>query len=522
MNSDQRTGQIMDIGHGKRALVFTLTFISYALYHASRKNLSGVKSSISRDWLGNDSSNPHPALFPNENQAKNFLGSLDGLFMIFYAAALFFWGWLGDRWDPKHVTVLGMIASAISLTLFGSVPYWVNFYSISFYIFIYCIFGVVQACGWPNEVTIMANWFPKQNRGAVMGAWAACQPVGNIVGALVISLVIPLGYQWTFAFNAALILAGACQPVGNIVGALVISLVIPLGYQWTFAFNAVLILAGGLLLHSCITTKPPKSSNENSRNVIDSETTTDEDGNHVADGVEEINHTPITFWQAICLPNVLAYCLCNACVKMVNYAFFFWLPFYLTHKYGWSEAEANQLAIWYDIGGVLGSIAGGIVSDRLGHRSPIIMSMLVASLFSLFIYADIGPSKLFNVFMMTVLGVTISGPYNLIVGTISVDLGTQPALAGNEKAMSTVTGLIDGTGSAGSAIGQFFVPVIQNAFGWTYVFYMFIIMNLLSSICLIRRFYSDSIDIWRNYRRRGGFTVRQQSLEDEPLLGHDD
>lgn len=112
------------------------------------------------------------------------------------------------------------------------------------------------------------------------------------------------------------------------------------------------------------------------------------------------------------------------------------------------------------------------------------MSMLVASLFSLFIYADIGPSKLFNVFMMTVLGVTISGPYNLIVGTISVDLGTQPALAGNEKAMSTVTGLIDGTGSAGSAIGQFFVPVIQNAFGWTYVFYMFIIMVTISLIII--------------------------------------
>lgn len=112
------------------------------------------------------------------------------------------------------------------------------------------------------------------------------------------------------------------------------------------------------------------------------------------------------------------------------------------------------------------------------------MILLVSSLFSLFIYADVGPSKLLNVLMMTVLGVTISGPYNLIVGTISVDLGSQPALAGNEKAMSTVTGLIDGTGSAGSAIGQFFVPVIQNAFGWSWVFYSFIIMVIFSIFCL--------------------------------------
>jgi len=473
----------MEPGQWKRFLVFFLTFLSYALYHASRKNLSGVKASVSKDWLGNDTTNPHEPLFPNENQAKNFLGFLDGIFMIFYAAALFFWGWLGDRWDPKHVAVLGMIGSAVTLTLFGSFPYWLDFYSTSFYILIYVLFGILQACGWPNEVTIMANWFPKENRGAVMGAWASCQPVGNILGALVISFVIPLGYQWTFAVNSAL------------------------------------IFIGGVLLHFCINTKPEKSpSRENTGTLIDQEN----DDNQVTDGVEEINHEPISFWQALLLPNVLAYCLCNACVKMVNYAFFFWLPFYLTHKFGWSEAAANQLATWYDIGGVVGSIAGGIVSDRLGHRSPIIMTMLVASLFSLFIYSDLGPNKLINVLMMTVLGVTISGPYNLIVGTISVDLGSQPALAGNEKAMSTVTGLIDGTGSAGSAIGQFFVPVIQNAFGWSYVFYMFIIMNFLSAACLTRRFYADALDVWRNYRRRGSFTVRQRSLEDEPLLTHDD
>lgn len=59
--------------------------------------------------------------------------------------------------------------------------------------------------------------------------------------------------------------------------------------------------------------------------------------------------------------------------------------------------------------------------------------MLVASLGLLIAYSDAGPNKLVNVILMTLLGVTISGPYNLIVGTISVDLGSQPALAGNSK-----------------------------------------------------------------------------------------
>lgn len=53
--------------------------------------------------------------------------------------------------------------------------------------------------------------------------------------------------------------------------------------------------------------------------------------------------------------------------------------------------------------------------------------------------------------------------------------------------MSTVTGLIDGTGSAGSAIGQLLIPFVQNSFGWSYVFYLFIFMvNFFSFFLLIQ------------------------------------
>lgn len=56
----------MEQGRGARLLVFGLTFLSYALYHAARKNLSGVKASISNDWLDNDteSSHHHKVIIP--------------------------------------------------------------------------------------------------------------------------------------------------------------------------------------------------------------------------------------------------------------------------------------------------------------------------------------------------------------------------------------------------------------------------------------------------------------------------
>ena len=76
----------------------------------------------------------------------------------------------------------------------------------------------------------------------------------------------------------------------------------------------------------------------------------------------------------------------------MNYAFFFWLPLYLTDAYGWSEAQADQLSIWYDVGGIIGSVVGGYVTDRMGCRTPMIVAMLACSIGSLILYADIGES----------------------------------------------------------------------------------------------------------------------------------
>ncbi|KAK5981915.1 hypothetical protein GCK32_002454 [Trichostrongylus colubriformis] len=137
-----------------RAVVFAVTFLSYGLYHSARKTLSGVKTSVTNDWLDNVT---HAPLFDSNVGAKTFLGTLDAVFMIAYASGLFFWGWLGDRLNPKHVIVTGMIGSAISLTLFGAVPKWSGYYNVAYYVFFYILFGLMQACGWPSEIAIMTS-----------------------------------------------------------------------------------------------------------------------------------------------------------------------------------------------------------------------------------------------------------------------------------------------------------------------------------------------------------------------------
>ena len=46
----------------------------------------------------------------------------------------------------------------------------------------------------------------------------------------------------------------------------------------------------------------------------------------------------------------------------------------------------------------------------------------------------------------------------------------------NKEALATVTGIVDGTGSIGGALGQILIPIIQTRYNWFFVFYLFIIM----------------------------------------------
>jgi OPA family glycerol-3-phosphate transporter-like MFS transporter 3 len=98
----------------------------------------------------------------------------------------------------------------------------------------------------------------------------------------------------------------------------------------------------------------------------------------------------------------------------------------------------------------------------------------------LFYLKESSDSKLSNGLLMTIVGFFIGGASNMIASTVTADLGKQGGIKGNKEGLATVTGIVDGTGSVGAAIGQILVPLVQNSFDWYYVFYLFIILvNLL-------------------------------------------
>ena len=140
----------------------------------------------------------------------------------------------------------------------------------------------------------------------------------------------------------------------------------------------------------------------------------------------------------------------------------------------------------FDVGGVVGGILAGHISDRLDARAITAASFMYCSIPALFFYRSYGHLSLgLNIAFMLLTGMFVNGPYALITTAVSADLGTHSSLKGNSRALATVTAIIDGTGSVGAAIGPLLTGYI-SAKSWSAVFTMLMAAALVAGLLLTR------------------------------------
>ncbi|CAN1754804.1 Putative glycerol-3-phosphate transporter 1, partial [Linum perenne] len=131
---------------------------------------------------------------------------------------------------------------------------------------------------------------------------------------------------------------------------------------------------------------------------------------------------------------------------------------------------AGNLSTLFDVGGVVGGILAGHISDRLNARAITAASFMYCAIPALYLYRSYGD---------------VSLTMNIILMLLTADLGTHSSLKGNSRALATVTAIIDGTGSVGAAIGPLLTGYI-SATSWSAVFTMLMAAALVAGLLLTR------------------------------------
>ncbi|KAL6101075.1 slc37a1 [Pungitius sinensis] len=467
-----------------RALTFILTFLLYTSFHLSRKPISIVKSELHKNCSSVNelatiaSSSQHPSLsslhrstdcswkpFDKRNY-KQLLGAMDYSFLCAYAVGMYLSGIIGERVPIRLYLSVGMLFSGLFTCLFG-LGYVYNIHNMGFYIFVQVANGLVQTTGWPSVVTCIGNWFGKGRRGLVMGLWNSHTSVGNILGSLI------AGYWVSSNWGLSFIVPGLIIAVMGVVCFLFL-IEHPNDLKVMYAQNP-------------------------SRGKIsyDTELLLPRDGVCVAMQPlvvvkRDSEPSAISFMGALRIPGVIEFSFCLLFAKLVSYTFLFWLPLYITKTAHLDAKKAGDLSTLFDVGGIVGGILAGVISDKLGMRATTCAVMLLLAAptlygFSMISEFGLGPT----IGMLLVCGGLVNGPYSLITTAVSADLGTHKSLKGNARALSTVTAIIDGTGSVGAALGPLLAGLL-SAGGWDQVFYMLMTADFLA-LCLLLRLVSKEL-----------------------------
>ncbi|XP_078119166.1 glucose-6-phosphate exchanger SLC37A1 isoform X3 [Sander vitreus] len=449
-----------------RALTFILTFLLYTSFHLSRKPISIVKSELHKNCssvnelatiASSSSGSGQPPSLPSlhtdmdcswkpfdKRNYKQLLGAMDYSFLCAYAVGMYLSGIIGERLPIRLYLTVGMLTSGLFTCLFG-LGYVYNIHSLGFYIFVQVANGLVQTTGWPSVVTCISNWFGKGRRGLIMGLWNSHTSVGNILGSLI------AGYWVSSNWGMSFIVPGIIIAVMGVV-----------------CFFFLIEHPNDLKSMYAQSSSPGKS--------VPTKRWTGENGHTEMYMQYKDNKTQ----------GVIEFSLCLLFAKLVSYTFLFWLPLYITKAAHLDAKKAGDLSTLFDVGGIVGGILAGVISDKLGKRATTCAVMLLLAAptlygFSMISEFGLGPT----IGMLLVCGCLVNGPYSLITTAVSADLGTHKSLKGNARALSTVTAIIDGTGSVGAALGPLLAGLL-SAGGWDRVFYMLMTADFLALLLLLR------------------------------------
>ncbi len=336
------------------------------------------------------------------------VGLLGSAFLIVYALAAVPFGYWADRGVRKIVVGAGVTVWSLATLFTGFSQNFTHLFTSR------AILGIGEAGYYPAGTSIISDYFPKEQRGRVMSIWG----VGSTIG-------IAVGF------------AGG----GYIADKY--------GWRNAFFFAAVPGIICALLAFTM--REPLRGSAE-----------------RVGHAVQRTYDASLTnMVNLLRIPTLRATVLSQTLLYFVLASNAFWLPTYLNRKFDMSVSKASLLAgVVIVIGGLIGTLGGGWLADRLGKTSPAaylqvgIVGFLIGAVFiviALIAPLNVGPFPIFvPAFLIGVVAIYLySGPFTALSQAV-----VSPALRA-----SSVTVLLFVSHVFGDSHSTFDIGVLSDHIG---------------------------------------------------------
>ena len=401
-----------------RIRTFYSMYVGYAFFYFSRKSFTLAT----------------PAMVAHLGFDKFQIGMLGSILSLTYGISKFISGIMSDRSNPRYFMSIGLILTGIFNIFFG--------FSSTFLLFaiFWGLNGWFQGWGWPPCGKLLTHWYSQSERGRWWSIWNTSHNVGAFVVALIGAPIVQY-FGWRYTMNIPGI---ACILIG------------------LFLINRLRDTPRSLGLPTI----------EKYRNDFPSKK---HDKPRYRLTTKEI---------------LFKYVLKNKYIWILAISYFFiyiirqavneWTILFLVEQKGASFLVAGSSLIWFEVGGVLGSLAAGWGSDYLfkGRRGPINVIFTIGLLISLYLmWRTPGGKILIDFIFIFFLGFFVFGP-QMLIGVAAAELS-------HKKAVGTATGFIGWFAYLGAAMAGAPLGALLKKTGWESFFIILIISAIIALLFLL-------------------------------------
>jgi MFS family permease len=219
-----------------------------------------------------------------------------------------------------------------------SLPGFLNLTNQAYFYFVQIFIGIFNAFLLPCMIGIMGNWFPKKNRGIIVGLWATCNNFGNIVGIQLAAflmdnvfnnhwqylMVVASALALIFTFTIYFFLIPHPEQIGITVEEMtekeiLIAAATQKDVYENVIRNSIAANAGRQTMDPEEVQRQVRLSGEYNKLSI-------------RDSIKEDTEKKITFFEAWMLPRVMLYSSAFFCTKMAVYCLLLLLPSFLSNS----------------------------------------------------------------------------------------------------------------------------------------------------------------------------------------------